>query len=73
MMMGIWFVALGFGGEFAGWLAKLSSVSSAAEVSTQLPIYRSAFLYFSLIAFAVFAVAVFLFVIQIFLRKILED
>lgn len=71
MMMGVWFVALGFGGEFAGWLAKLSSVSgSAQDAITQLPIYRVAFLDYAFIAFGVAAV---LFVMQIFLRRALED
>lgn len=71
MMMGIWFVALGFGGEFAGWLAKLSSISgSMQDAITQLPVYRAAFLIYAFIAFGV---AIVLFIMQMGLRKVLED
>lgn len=71
MMMGIWFVALGFGGEFAGWLAKLSSVKDVAQdVATQLPIYRHAFLDYMYIAFGV---AILLFLLQLAFRKYLEE
>lgn len=70
LMMGIWFVALGFGGQFAGSLAKLASLPEApTSAVTQLAIYREAFIYYSLIAFAV---AAGLFVLQLFLRKLLE-
>lgn len=52
MMMGIWFVALGFGGELAGLLAKLSSIPKTATVAAmQLPIYRTAFFEYACIAF----------------------
>lgn len=54
MMMGVWFVAMGFGGHFAGTLAKISSVSESMQATwTQLPIYRSAFLIYALLAFVV--------------------
>ncbi|EKD53695.1 MAG: hypothetical protein ACD_60C00160G0017 [uncultured bacterium] len=70
MMMGIWFVALGFGGEFAGFLATLSSVPKTATTPlSQLPIYRHAFFNFSLIAFTV---ALLLFFLQLALRKKLD-
>lgn len=70
MMMGIWFVALGFGGQFAGWLAKLSSVTDpAASALTQLAIYRHAFGCYALLAFGVAAL---LFVMQFFVRRMLE-
>jgi POT family proton-dependent oligopeptide transporter len=69
MMMGIWFVALGFGGQFAGWLAKLSSVpASVTSLDGQLQIYRGAFYDFTWIAFVV---AAGLFAIHLFLNKIL--
>ncbi len=71
MMMGIWFVALGFGGEFAGWLAKLSSISDSAQNAVaQLPVYRNAFLDYAYLAFGV---AIALFVLRAFLRKKLES
>ena len=70
MMMGIWFVALGFGGEFAGFLAELASIpKTATTAALQLPIYRNAFLNFSYIAFGV---ALGLFFLQLALSKTLD-
>jgi POT family proton-dependent oligopeptide transporter len=70
MMMGIWFVALGFGGQFAGFLAKLSNIpESVTDAASQLVIYRGAFLDYAWIAFSV---AVALFVIHMFLKNVLE-
>jgi POT family proton-dependent oligopeptide transporter len=67
MMMGIWFVALGFGGQFAGWLAKLSSIPTAnTQLVSQLAIYRSAFFQYTAIAFGM---SLFLFVIQLVMKK----
>ncbi|OGT47148.1 MAG: hypothetical protein A3E83_05170 [Gammaproteobacteria bacterium RIFCSPHIGHO2_12_FULL_41_20] len=67
MMMGIWFVATGFGGIFAGWLAKLASVPEAVTtLSIKLAIYQHAFLYYAYIAFAM---AVILFFVQLMLKK----
>jgi POT family proton-dependent oligopeptide transporter len=67
MMMGIWFVALGFGGQLAGWLAKWSSVpDTATTAALQLPYYRAAFLKYALLAFAV---TVILFVVQALFKK----
>lgn len=71
MMMGIWFVALGFGGQFAGMLAKLASVTGAAQdAATQLPIYRAAFFDYACLAFGV---AFILFVLQMFFKKVMDD
>ncbi|MES2217436.1 MAG: peptide MFS transporter [Pseudomonadota bacterium] len=53
MMMGIWFVALGFGGQFAGLLAKLSNIPDNVSGLPALVIYRGAFMEYALIAFAV--------------------
>jgi POT family proton-dependent oligopeptide transporter len=54
MMMGIWFAALGFGGQFGGLLAKISSIpDDAKNPILQLPIYREAFLIYVGIAFGV--------------------
>lgn len=70
MMMGIWFVSLGFGGAFAGWLATLSSVPEAiSNVAIQLPIYRKAFMSYAYLAFLV---ALILFIIQLLVNKKLE-
>lgn len=71
MMMGVWFVGTGFGGQFSGQLAKLSSVpKDITDAATQLPIYRSAFFDYAYLAFGV---AVLLFVLQWGLRKILKE
>ncbi len=67
MMMGIWFAALGFGGQFGGLLAKMSSIpDNVKDPLTQLPIYRSAFLNYTGIALSV---VIILFVLQWFLKK----
>ncbi len=67
MMMGIWFAALGFGGQFGGLLAKISSIpESAKDTLTQLPIYRTAFFIYAAIAFVV---AIVLFLLQWSLKK----
>lgn len=67
MMMGIWFVALGFGGAFAGWLATFSSIPEGSnDALSQLPIYRSAFLQYAYLAFVV---ALLLFFVQFFAKK----
>ncbi len=63
MMMGIWFVALGFGGEFGGMLAKFASIGpNVTDHFLQLQIYRLAFFKFSLIAAGV---SVLLFLLQL--------
>jgi proton-dependent oligopeptide transporter, POT family len=70
MMMGVWFVATGFGGIFAGWLAKLSSVPEHLQSTAEkLAIYQTAFLDYAYLAFFV---AIFLFFIQIALRRLLR-
>lgn len=68
MMMGIWFVSLGFGGHFAGLLAKLASIpeTTAATSIMQLPIYRMAFFKYALLAFIMSAV---LFLVQLRLSR----
>ncbi len=69
-MMGIWFAALGFGGQFSGMLAKLSSVSATTtEAVTQLPIYRTAFFDYAAIAFGV---VILLFMLQLILMPLLS-
>jgi len=71
MMMGIWFVAIGFGGEFAGLIAKIASIpENVTDALIQLPIYRAAFFDYAYLAFGV---AVVLFILQWGLRKLLEE
>jgi len=71
LMMGIWFSSLGFGGQFGGLLAKMSSIPDTDKnVISQLPIYRAAFLDYTLIAFGVVIV---LFLLSIILKKGMES
>lgn len=69
MMMGIWFAALGFGGQFGGMLAKLSSVPEGATNEVMLPIYRHAFLNYFYLAIAV---AVVLAIVNVLMKDRLE-
>lgn len=71
MMMGVWFVATGFGGIFAGWIAKLSSVPEAtATVADKLAIYHQAFMEYAYLAFIM---AIVLFFVQLATRKMLNN
>lgn len=71
MMMGVWFVSMGFGGIFAGWLARLSSVPEGITASAQkLAIYQSAFLNYAYLAFFV---AIILFFVRMALKRLLKD
>lgn len=65
LMMGVWFVATGFGGTFAGWLAKFSSIPKESSPAMMLEIYRHTFFYFSQFAFDI---AIILFLIQLSLK-----
>lgn len=58
MMMGIWFVATGFGGSFAGFLARLSAIPLKTSPEMSLIIYRQTFFYYSLIAFSLATILV---------------
>lgn len=70
LMMGVWFVAYGFGGVFAGLLAQLSNVSPEINTTAgKLAIYQHAFLTYAYIAFFV---AITLFLMQATVRKYLR-
>jgi POT family proton-dependent oligopeptide transporter len=70
MMMGVWFVATGFGGIFAGMIAKLASVpDTTPTLAAKLGIYQHAFLNFAYLAFFV---AIALFFIHLALKKIIR-
>lgn len=70
MMMGIWFVATGFGGIFAGWIAKLSSVpDAAAPLAEKLAIYQNAFLDYAYLAFFI---AILLLFVQLGMKRIIR-
>jgi proton-dependent oligopeptide transporter, POT family len=72
MMMGIWFIALGFGGQFAGMLAEIASIPDALlnQPNLQLLIYRNAFFDYAWLGFGI---ATLLFFIQWFLKRLLEE
>lgn len=71
LMMGIWFSALGLGGQFAGMLAKLASVpENISSIAEQLPYYRHAFCWFM---FAGVIAAVALFILQKITRRALNE
>lgn len=68
LMMGVWFVAYGFAGIFAGMLAKLSSIPPSAHTAAQkLVIYHHAFLDYAYIAFFVTLV---LFFARLWMKKL---
>jgi len=62
MMMGVWFVSIGFGGIFGGWIAKLSSIPENVPLSDfdKLAIYQNAFWDFTWVALAIFVVLFFI-------------
>lgn len=67
MMMGVWFVAIGFGGLFAGLAAKLSSVPSTAQsLAQKLTIYQHAFFDYAYIAFLI---AILLYFLKLSLKR----
>lgn len=70
LMMGVWFVAVGFGGIFAGMLARIASVPDTfMAYSERLAIYQEAFLIYASIAFFV---SILLFFIQKLMRRLLS-
>lgn len=70
LMMGVWFVATGFGGIFAGMLARIASVpANVTQSSERLLIYQEAFLIYASIAFFV---AILLFLIQKLMRRLIS-
>jgi proton-dependent oligopeptide transporter, POT family len=71
MMMGVWFVATGFGGIFAGMIAKMASVPETVQSTVQkLAIYQNAFLNYAYLAFFV---AIVLFFVQLALKRMLKS
>lgn len=57
MMMGVWFLALAYGGQVSGLLAKHASIPDTIRTTAEmLPIYQSAFQYFANIAYVCFIV-----------------
>jgi len=71
MMMGIWFVATGFGGIFAGFIAKLSSVpDNTAPVAEKLAIYQTAFMDYAYLAFFIAIVLLF---VNLSMKKIMKS
>lgn len=59
-MMGVWFVATGFGGIFAGWIAKFASIpTNTISTAHKLLIYQHAFLNDAYLAFTVVIILLF--------------
>ena len=70
LMMGVWFTALGFGGQLAGALAKIASIpDNAQNPLAELPIYHNAYLIYAYLAFGI---AVLLFAVHCVFRKSLQ-
>lgn len=57
LMMGVWFLTLGYGGALSGILAKDASILKATEsLANQMHIYKNAFQHFANLGFVAFAV-----------------
>jgi POT family proton-dependent oligopeptide transporter len=57
LMMGVWFITLGYGGAFSGILAQDANiVESTASLATQMHIYKNAFQHFANVGFGAFVV-----------------
>ncbi len=71
LMMGVWFVATGFGGIFSGMIAKFASVpANVTRTDAVLSIYRQAFISYALIAFSV---VLFLWALHLYTRRYFRD
>lgn len=71
LMMGIWFMALGFGGELSGFLAKQASVpKQILGVSASNPIYQHAFAHNALFALIV---GIILLILSPFLKRLAKS
>lgn len=71
LMMGVWFVATGFGGIFSGLIAKLASIpDNVVSFTEQLAIYRHAFLVYACLAFLT---TILLLLTQLSLRRFLKS
>ena len=70
LLMGVWFIALGYGGEFSGFLAKQASIPEGVNDIHQLSeIYQVAFQYSANIGYTAFII---LFCIAPFLNKLIR-
>jgi POT family proton-dependent oligopeptide transporter len=71
MMMGVWFIALGYGGAVSGYLAKDASIpESIHNVQQMLPIYEGAFQHFANLAYVCF---ILLFVFSRLLNQLMSS
>lgn len=71
LMMGVWFMALGFGGELAGYLAKSASIPEGTiTLAHSNAIYAHAFENYTLIAFVV---AVILLALTPWLKRLIKS
>lgn len=57
LMMGVWFITLGYGGALSGFLAQDASIIETTEsLAAQMHIYKSAFQHFANVGFGAFVV-----------------
>lgn len=60
MMMGVWFMCLGLGGELGGFLAKQASIDlSVTDNHAMIAIYGHAFMWYAIFAFVTFVILAF--------------
>lgn len=61
LMMGVWFITLGYGGALGGFLAQDASISDTTQsLASQIHIYKNAFQHFANIGFVAFLVLFFI-------------
>jgi len=57
LMMGVWFITLGYGGALGGFLAQDASISDTTQsLASQMHIYKNAFQHFANIGFVAFSI-----------------
>lgn len=70
LMMGVWFIALGFGGALSGYLSQGATIPKGlSEISKELPIYQGAFQHSANLAYIA---GIGLFVVSPFLIKMIS-
>jgi POT family proton-dependent oligopeptide transporter len=69
LMMGVWFISLGYGGAFSGFLAQDASILEKTQaLADQVHIYKNAFQHFANVGFGAFIV---LFLLAPWLTKLM--
>lgn len=68
LMMGVWFISLGYGGAFSGFLAQDASILKTQALVDQIHVYKNAFQHFANVGFGAFII---LFLIAPWLTKLM--